>query len=663
MMSADAQVESYGGRTAWARNLAAPVRDFLGTETGGAAVMLGAAVIALAWANSPWSHSYESVWTTKLTIGIPAGEISTSLRTWVNEGLMTLFFLVVGLEARREIALGELRERRRIAIPVVAAIGGMVIPIAIYLGFNAGGHGAHGWGAAMSSDTAFALASVALLTPRTATRLRVFLLSAAVVDDLAGLVVIAIAYTHHLSVVALAIALGLFGLLIALRFAPFGRTPVFIIVAVALWVATYKSGIDPVVTGLAIGLATSAYTPARDELERATALTRSFREQPTPELARSAQRGLLSTISPNERLQYDLHPWTSYVIVPLFALANAGVHVTGNLLSAAATSPITLGILVGYVVGKPVGIGLGSWLATRPSLRGPRPLVSQPVVAVGGACAGVGFTVSILIASLAFTGKAFDEARLGTLATIIVSPALGWVFLRVLQRLPTSVRARQLSGTAEPILDLADDVDPERDHIRGPDDAPVTLVEYGDFQCPYCGQAEQVIRELLTSQGDDIRYVWRHLPLNDVHPFAQLASEASEAAAAQGKFWDMYDLLLANQDALLFRHLLAYADQLGLDLERFEDALRTHKYADRITEDVVSADESGVTGTPTFFINGRRHWGVYDLDTLTREVNAAKYRERLVQKAATQDGSGELERPAGVAVDGDGGDGAGEAPA
>jgi Na+/H+ antiporter NhaA len=659
-MSVDAQVASYGGRTAWARNLAAPVREFLGTETGGAAVMVAAAVIALVWANSPWSHSYDTVWSTKLTIGISGGEISASLRRWINEGLMTLFFLVVGLEAKREIALGELRERRRLAIPVVAAAGGMIVPIAIYLGFNAGRHGGHGWGAAMSTDTAFALASVALLTPRTATRLRVFLLSVAVVDDLGGLLVIAIAYTHRVSLVALAIAAGLFALLLALRFAPVGRQPVFIGVAIALWVATYKSGIDPVITGLAIGLATSAYTPAREELERATALARSFREQPTPELARRAQRGLLSAISPNERLQYDLHPWTSYVIVPLFALANAGVHVNGSLFSDAAGSPITLGILVGYVVGKPVGIGLGSWLATRPSLRGPRPLISTPIVAVGGACAGVGFTVSLLISSLAFTGEALDEARLGAMATVILSPLVGWLLMTVLRRLPTSVRARQLQGTSEPILDLAEDVDPARDHIRGPDDAPVTLLEYGDFECPYCGQAEQVIRELLISKGSDIRYVWRHLPLNDVHPDAQRAAEASEAAAAQGKFWDMYDLLLANQDALSARELIAFASEIGLDVERFEDELRRRDYAGRVREDVVSADESGVTGTPTFFINGRRHYGVYDIDTLTEAVNAAKRRAALVQ-AAAPDGSGELARAPGVGADGEHGDGSGKA--
>ena len=310
----------------------------------------------------------------------------------------------------------------------------------------------------------------------------------------------------------------------------------------------FKSGIDPVISGLAIGLATSAYPPSREDLERATALTRSFREQPTPELARSAQQSLLSAISPNERLQYDLHPWTSYVIVPLFALANAGIHLTAKLLSDAVSSPITLGILIGYVVGKPIGVFTGSWLASRPALHGPRSPISGPVLVAAGACAGIGFTVSLLVSSLAFTGERLDEARLGALATVMVAPAVAWVVTRVIRRLPSAVRARQIGGTAEDILDLVDEVDPDRDHIRGPDDAPVTLVEYGDFECPYCGQAERVIRELLASHGDDVRYVWRHLPLNDVHPSAQLASEAAEAAAAQGKFWEMYDTLLGHQE-------------------------------------------------------------------------------------------------------------------
>ncbi len=195
------------------------------------------------------------------------------------------------------------------------------------------------------------------------------------------------------------------------------------------------------------------------------------------------------------------------------------------------------------------------------------------------------------------------------------------------------MRARQIAGTAEDILDLSEDVDPERDHIRGADDAPVTLVEYGDFECPYCGQAEQVIRELLGDFGDDVRYVWRHLPLNDVHPNAQLAAEASEAAAAQGRFWEMHDTLLAHQGELRPRDLGGYAGELGLDAERLVDELRRREYAARVSEDVASADESGVSGTPTFFINGRRHYGAYDIDTLTAAVRSARGRARLAAAA------------------------------
>jgi Na+/H+ antiporter NhaA len=628
------QATPYSGRTAWARNLATPVRDFLGTETGSASVLLGAVVLALLWANSPWSDSYESLWKTNLSIRVGGGAVSTDLRHWVNEGLMTFFFLVVGLEAKREFDMGELRERRRLALPVMAAIGGMAVPIAIYLAFNAGGAGASGWGAAMSTDTAFALGALALLTPRAATRLRVFLLTLAVVDDLGALIVIATAYTAHVSLVALAVAIGLFGLLMALRYAPAWRRPVSVAVGVALWVAMFKSGIDPVIAGLAVGLVTSAYPPSRDDLERATALTRSFREQPTPELARSAQLGVLSAVSLNERLQYGLHPWTSYLVVPLFALANAGVHVTGGLLGEAIASPITLGILFGYVIGKPLGILGASWLASRPRLHGPRPILSWPVLAGGAAVAGVGFTVSLLISSLAFRGRLLEEAKLGTLASAIVAPLIARAAFGLVKRLPSNVRARQIVATAEDILDLSDDVEEHRDHIRGPHDAPVTLVEYGDFECPYCGRAESVIRELLAEFGDDVRYVWRHLPLNDVHGSAQLAAEAVEAAAAQGSFWEMYDALLTHQDALTPQDIGRAAQALGLDVDRFWEELRGHDHAPRIAEDVASADSSGVSGTPTFFINGRRHHGAYDIDTLAAAVRAARRRARLTSESA-----------------------------
>jgi Na+/H+ antiporter NhaA len=623
---ADEQATPMSGRTAWARNLAAPVRDFLGTETGSAIVLLGAIVAALVWANSPWPDSYESFWGTELAFRVGHWTLAADFRHWVNDGLMTLFFLVVGLEAKRELDLGELRERSRLALPVIAALGGMAGAIAIYLAFNAGGPGADGWGAVMSTETALALGVLALVGPSGATRLRVFLLSLVVVDDLAGLLVIATVYTKNVSVVALGVAVGLFGVLLALRFAPVGRSAAAAVIGTAMWVALFKSGIHPTIAGLAIGLVTTAYPPQRGDLEQVTDAVRSFREQPSAELARSAQLSLASAISANERLQLRLHPWTSYAIVPLFALANAGIHLDAGLLRHAIGSPITLGIALGYVIGKPVGIATAAWLATRLGKGRPRLPITWPGLIGAGAVAGIGFTVSLLIASLAFTGEQLDEAKVGILASIVLATLDGWVVVRLIRLIPASARARQLLGTTEDILDLADDVDPERDHIRGPKDAPITLLEYGDYECPYCGQAEGVIRALLADFGDDLRYVWRSLPLTDVHPNAQWAAEAAEAAGTQGRFWEMHDELLAHQDTLRPFELAQHADDIGLDVDRFWDELRRREYAPRVAEDVASADASDVTGTPSFFINGRRYSGAYDIDTLRRVVEAARRR-------------------------------------
>src|SRR3984957_17948397 len=239
-MSSTSSEPRFEGRTAWARNLATPVRDFLTTETGGAAVMVVAAVAALIWANLPGWHSYETVWNTKFSLQLGSHEVSATLRNWVNQGLMTLFFLVVGLEAKRQLDLGELRERSRLAVPVVAALFGVAVPAAIYLAWNAGGPGAHGWGTAISTDTAFALSAVGLLAPRSATRMRVFLLSLAVVDDLAGLLVISIAYTHSVDVLALSVAVVLYALLIALRWLPVPRRALGIALGIGVWFAMFK---------------------------------------------------------------------------------------------------------------------------------------------------------------------------------------------------------------------------------------------------------------------------------------------------------------------------------------------------------------------------------------------------------------------------------------
>ena len=618
-------------RTAWTRNLQTPLRSFLQTETGGAAVLLAGAVAGLLWANIDHA-SYERVWTTTLSITVGDAGISQSLQGWINTGLMAFFFFVIGLEARREFDLGELRDRRRVTLPVVAGLGGMLVPILIYLAFNAGKSSAHGWGAAMSTDTAFALGLLALVGSSFPTRLRAYLLTVSVVDDVTALLVIAIAYSENVSVGPLLAGIGFFGCILLVRAANIHFGPVYFLFGTAVWVSFYKAGVDPVVAGLMGGVIALAYPAQRTDLERATDLVRLFREQPTGDLQRSARSALRAAVSPNERLQALWHPWTSYVIVPLFALANAGVQLSGSFLGKAFSSPVTLGILFGYVVGKPIGIFGSTWVATRLSRGRLRPSVGWASVAGGGTIAGIGFTVSILIATLAFDHVELDEAKVGVLTAALVAASLTWLLSTATKKLPRKARIRALLGTPDLIVDLAEPFDPQRDHVRGPVEAPVTVVEYGDFECPYCGQAEPVVRELLRDFGD-VTYVWRHLPLNDVHPNAQQAAEAAEAAAEQGAFWEMHDLLLDHQDALGFDDLLGYAEQLGLDVARFEEDLRTRAGARRVAEDVDSADLSGVSGTPTFFINGIRHYGAYDIATLSGAVKTARARE-LVRPSA-----------------------------
>jgi Na+/H+ antiporter NhaA len=541
---------------------------------------------------------------------------------------MTFFFFVIGLEARREFDMGDLRERRRVVLPIAAGIGGMLVPIAIYLAVNAGRPSAHGWGVAMSTDTAFALGLLALVGRRLPDTVRAFLLTVAVVDDVVALAVIATVYSGHVEWRPLVITLAIFAVILLVRASRIRHGRIYVLLGVAAWATLFSSGVDPVAVGLVMGLLTYAYPPARDDLERATGLFRLFREQPTPELARSASTGLTAALSPNERLLELYHPWTSYLIVPLFALANAGIAISGEFLSRAYTSPITLGILIGYVAGKPIGIVGSSWLVTRLNRAQLRPPVGWAAIAGGGAIAGIGFTVSLLIATLAFAGVQLQEAKLGVLSAALCASIAAWAIFGITALLPPRRRMRALLGTAEAIVDLVEPVDPDRDHIRGPAEALVTVVEYGDFECPYCGQAEPVVRELLADFGD-VRYVWRHLPLTDVHPRAQLAAEAAEAAASQGAFWPMHDLLLDRQQDLRPTDLSRYAGNLEIDVQRFRDDLRRHTHASRIAEDVDSASLSGVSGTPTFFINRRRHYGAYDITSLAAAVKTAKARAAI----------------------------------
>ena len=604
--------------TPWTRRRA-QVREFVATENASALILLVATVAALVWANSPWSASYESFWHTEVSLQFGNAVLDLDLRHLINDGLMAFFFFVVGLEIRREFDMGELRERRRVATPVLAAVGGMAAPALIYLAINLGEPTARGWGIAMGTDTAFALGILTLVGGATP-RVRSFLLTLVIVDDIVALLVIALAYTSDLSWVALGVAVGLYGLVLALRSAGVRNGVPYFMVGLAMWIATLASGVHATIAGVAVGLLATAYPPSREQLSRVGDQWRLFREEPTPEYARTASRSLAFSVSPNERLQHLFHPWTSYVIVPLFALANAGVTLEADVVRKVLTEPIFVGIVVGLVVGKPLGIVGMTWLVSRPRFGGFPRTVPWPPLVGAATVAGIGFTVSLLIADISFEGVQLEEAKLGILCASIVASVLGWIVFSVIHRLPPAKANKGAGDLAPPIRDLSDDVDPEVDHIRGPVEAPVTLVEYGDFECPYCGQAEPVVRALVQAFGDDLRFVFRHLPLVDVHEHAELAAEAAEAAAEQGRFWEMHDRLMDNQTSLIYPDLMRYAAELGLDVDRFGEDLRSRRYAGRIHRDVDSADASGAAGTPTMFVNGRRHQGAHDIEGLAAAI-------------------------------------------
>ncbi|HET9416707.1 MAG TPA: Na+/H+ antiporter NhaA [Candidatus Limnocylindria bacterium] len=594
----------------------AAVRSFLKTEAGGAVVLLAATLAALIWANSPWGDTYDAFWATELSLRLGDFALSHDLQDWVNDGLMAMFFLLIGLEVRREFDMGEFRERRRLAVPVFAAVGGMALPILIFLAVVRDPEASRGWAMVMATDTAFAVGVLALVGRRSSFRLRTFLLTLVIVDDVAAVTVIAVAYTTDVNFPALAIGIGLLALMAVLRARGVQRSEVYALLAIATWLAASTAGVHPTVAGVAVGLLTSAYPPRRAALEVATTTTRAFRQRPTPDLARRAAREITMSLSPNERVQHALHPWSSFVVVPLFALANAGLDLSPELLGDALQSSLVMGIILGLVVGKTLGIPLGAWLASRPSLGGAPLAVGWPSLVAASAVAGIGFTMSLLIAELSYGTDLLNEAKLGILAASTVAALLSILLFYVVSMLPRELLRRAEARTSLPLPDLSDPVDPVRDHVRGAPDAPVTLVEYGDYECPHCARAAPTVKALLKEFDGQVRFVFRHLPLIDVHPNAALAAQAAEAAAAQGSFWPMHDLLFAHQDALQITDLVRYAESLGLDTGRFEDDLRDGKFGPRVAQDVNSAEEAGVAGTPTFFINEVLHHGGYDRASL-----------------------------------------------
>jgi NhaA family Na+:H+ antiporter len=387
-----------------------PLREFLQLEVSGGILLLGATVVALIWANAPFGESYERWWNNDLTIGFGDAAITESLRHWVNDALMAIFFFVAGLEIKRELSKGELRDPKTAALPVIAALGGMVVPALLYVALNAGSDDIRGWGIPMATDIAFALGLLSLFGSRVSQSLKIFLLSLAIVDDIGAILVIALFYTESLALGWLVVAVLLLCLTWVLRARRVVATPLYLILGVLVWFFTFESGVHATIAGVALGLV----TPARPFDPRARA---------TP-----AEDDDVET-SVADRLLHQVHPYSSYAVVPLFALANAGIPLGASGLRDAVASSVAWGVFVGLVVGKLVGITAFSWLATRIRLATlPADATWRQIVGVA-ALGGVGFTVSLFIAGLAFNDARAEVARVAILAASAAAALIGSVVL------------------------------------------------------------------------------------------------------------------------------------------------------------------------------------------------------------------------------------------
>lgn len=594
------------------RSIAEKIRA-MGLNRTGALLLLAATVVAILWANLG-GGSYEAFWDTHLTVGVGDIQLDFTLHALVNDALMAIFFFTVGLEVRREFAIGELTSWSRAMVPVVAAVAGLVVPALVFLVVAMGSGHEHAWGVVISTDTAFLVGALALVGPRAPGRLRVFLLALAVVDDIGALSIIALVYTENFTPMPLLIAAaGLVGVYFT-RYLPSGRGPVYATLSIIVWLAFLASGVHPTLAGVAIALLVPVYRPDRRDVEHALELARTFRQSPNSDYARAAANSLRESISINERLQSAYAPYVAFVILPLFALANAGVELSPEILAAALTSPLTWGIVAGLVLGKFIAV-LGSTAVLKFLRLGEfGPGLTLDRLSGGAALCGIGFTISLFIVDLAITGEeAQNEARVGVLAASVLAFVLATILFRVSDRL----RPGQDPGQV-----LARPVDPRRDHVFGSPDAPYTIVEYGDFQCGFCLKASGSIQEVHSVLGDRLRYVWRHAPLTNVHPNALAGAEASEAAALQGKFFEFERALFADQENQRPSDIIRIARDLGLDVDRFERDLTAPEVTGRVQNDMLDAEAMGITSVPTLFVNGRRHVGPYDAQSLIRALES-----------------------------------------
>lgn len=429
----------YAQGTFFARNISGPAQQFIHTEGASGRLLLMAALLALGWANSPWSDSYDRLWGHEISLNLGFLLVDGDLRHWVNDALMPIFFYLITLEVKREITRGELSTRRKAALPVAAAIGGMMLPAILFVVINANGGDPSGWGIPIATDTAFALGALALIGKGAPPALITLLLATAVVDDVSAMLVIAFFYTEQVNLTAAAIAAAMFFAILAAQRLGVQAMSAYLVIAVALWLAVMESGVHATIAGVLMG----ALTPARPTVNirqlpgRARPLIDVIEDsgdEHDPETDRALgelEALVYQTESPLERLEHKIHPWSGYVVLPLFALANAGITLSGETMSNATSSAITAGVLVGLWIGKPVGIFLGAWLAVRLGMASLPARVTWAQVAGIGALSGIGFSVSIFITELAYSGTLAEEAKVGILIATVLAALTAYPFFRM----------------------------------------------------------------------------------------------------------------------------------------------------------------------------------------------------------------------------------------
>ncbi|MCI1748623.1 MAG: Na+/H+ antiporter NhaA [Acidipropionibacterium sp.] len=570
------------------------IRGLLGNDSYAAIALTAATVAALVWANI--GHSYEAFWHLHFGFILGGTDFELSIYEWVDEAVMALFFFMVGLDVRHDLTLGELRSKRRALLPVVAALGGLVVPAALFLLIAGQSDHAAAWGTVISTDTAFAVGMLAVVAPRNAPRLRTFLLALAVVDDIAALTVIAVFYTTDLNLTALLLAgLGLLGVW-GLERLNVWRVGPYLVLGVYTWACFFASGVHATLAGVLIALLMPVYPPRRKDLQLASHVFDLFRQAPQPDMAQRAREAVTFSVPMNQRLSTAIAPYVNYLVVPLFALANVGVKLTGNTLAMAFTSSLTWGIIAGLVVGKTVGIAGASMLVLKLSPGSRLPGLDGPRFAGVGALAGMGFTISLLVVGMAIDDPvAADQARVGVIAASLLALGLSWLIFRLSRRftpLPPPVGQR-----------LERPVDPEEDHIRGPVDAPVTLVVYTPMNYDYRRRTAVALRQTRAALGDRLRIVFRHHATDDAGVTGALALEA---AGEQGKFWEMHDALAGSPDQLDNDCVRTIAGRIGLDVERFTTRISHQDDWERVENDNLDLESAEIHERTLIYLNDAR---------------------------------------------------------